>query len=82
MTCRGLAGRREDAWRRRPCFAATFSAAFGVTVKSGIVTITGRAATRAVALDLLEAVRHVEGVVGMRDRVDYPPEEAPAAAGF
>ena len=56
--------------------------AFGVTVKSGIVTITGRAATRAVALDLLEAVRHVEGVVGMRDRVDYPPEEAPAAAGI
>jgi len=55
---------------------------FGVTVKSGIVTITGRAATRAVALDLLEAVRHVEGVVGMRDRVDYPPEEAPTAAGI
>jgi CBS domain-containing protein len=44
-----------------------------VTVKSGIVTITGSVQRRADALSLLGEVRHVEGVVGVRDRLSYPP---------
>jgi CBS-domain-containing membrane protein len=47
-------------------------AAFGVTVKSGIVTITGSAGRRGVALSLLAAARHIEGVVAVRDRLTYP----------
>lgn len=45
---------------------------FEVTVKSGIVTISGQAENHAVALTLLGAVRHVEGVVAVRDRLSYP----------
>ena len=42
--------------------------AFEVTVTAGIVTITGRAGHHAVASQLKDAVRHAEGVVGVRDR--------------
>lgn len=45
---------------------------FEITVKSGIVTITGRVDSGAVALSLLGAVRDVEGVVAVRDRLSYP----------
>lgn len=45
---------------------------FEVTVKSGIVTISGQAENHAVALTLLGAVRHTEGVVAVRDRLSYP----------
>jgi len=44
-----------------------------VSVKSGIVTITGSVERRADALGLLGEIRHVEGVVGVRDRLSYPP---------
>ena len=43
---------------------------------SGIVTITGRLERRAVARDLISAIQHVIGVVGVRDRVAYPPGDA------
>jgi CBS-domain-containing membrane protein len=46
--------------------------AFEVTVKSGIVTMSGQAESRTVALNLLSAVLHVEGVVAVRDRLGYP----------
>jgi CBS domain-containing protein len=52
--------------------------AFGVTVKSGIVTITGSVGRRAVALSLLGAARYIEGVVAVRDRLAYPAERAEA----
>ncbi len=42
-----------------------------VTVASGIVTITGEAENQDLALHLLETVQHVEGVVDVRDRLDY-----------
>jgi len=45
---------------------------FDVTVRSGIVTITGQVESAAVALSLLGAVRGVEGVVAVRDRLSYP----------
>ena len=44
-----------------------------VTVRSGIVTVTGSVADRAGALGLLGVIRHAEGVVGVRDRLSYPP---------
>ena len=47
---------------------------FEVTVRSGIVTITGQTESRAVALSLLGAVRDVEGVVAVCDRLSYLPD--------
>ena len=48
---------------------------FDVQVTSGIVTITGQVETRAVAHHLLDALRHAEGVVGVRSRPRFPPSE-------
>jgi len=45
---------------------------FVVTARSGVVTATGSVAERADALSLLKAIRHVEGVVAVRDRLSYP----------
>lgn len=47
---------------------------FVVTVNSGIVTLTGPVDKRAVALSMLAAVRYLEGVVGVRDRLSYPKD--------
>jgi CBS domain-containing protein len=49
---------------------------FEVTVKSGIVTITGQVESSAVALNLLGAIRNNEGVVAVRDRLSYPGRTA------
>jgi CBS domain-containing protein len=46
---------------------------FTVAVKDGIVTIDGDPETAAVGRDIIEAARHVEGVVAVRDRLTYPP---------
>ena len=46
---------------------------FTVTVKDGIVTIEGAPETTTVGRDIIEAARHVEGVVAVRDRLAYPP---------
>jgi CBS-domain-containing membrane protein len=45
---------------------------FVVTVRSGVVTVTGSVDRRADALALLGAIRHVDGVVALRDRLSYP----------
>ncbi len=45
---------------------------FTVTVKDGIVTIKGTPETSLVGLDIIDAVRHMEGVVAVRDRLSYP----------
>lgn len=50
--------------------------AFEVTVKSGIVTMSGQAESRVVALNLLSAVLCVEGVVAVRDHLSYPAARA------
>jgi len=55
--------------------------AFEVTVSSGIVTVSGQADSHAVALQLADALRHVEGVVDIRDRISFPREQ-PKAARF
>ena len=45
-----------------------------VTVKSGIVTLTGPIEIPASAPYLLDDIRHVEGVVEVRDRLIYPSD--------
>ncbi len=47
---------------------------FVVTVRSGIVTVTGSMGRRADALSLLGTIRYLEGVIGVRDRLSYPAE--------
>jgi CBS domain-containing protein len=53
----------------------TDPARFTVDVKDGVVTITGEPETASVGRDMIEEIRHVEGVVTVRDRLDYPPEQ-------
>jgi CBS domain-containing protein len=48
---------------------------FTVTVKDGIVTVEGRPETAVVGHDMIEEIRHVEGVVAVRDRLAYPKDE-------
>ena len=50
-------------------------AKFTFTVKDGIVTVEGMPETVAVGHDMIEEIRHVEGVVAVRDRLSYPPDE-------
>jgi CBS-domain-containing membrane protein len=53
-------------------------ARFTITVKSGIVTLEGKPANSLAGFNLVDAVRHMEGVVTVRDRLSYPPVERPA----
>jgi CBS-domain-containing membrane protein len=48
---------------------------FVVTVRSGVVTVTGSVDRHADALALLGAIRHLEGIVAVRDRLSYPQED-------
>jgi CBS-domain-containing membrane protein len=52
--------------------------AFEVTVKDGIVTLIGRPETSDIGHDIIRRVRHVQGVVAVRDRLSYPPSERPS----
>jgi CBS domain-containing protein len=58
----------------------TDPARFTVTVKDSIVTLEGTPESAALGRDIVEKVRHVEGVVAVRDRLSYPRavREAPA----
>ena len=46
-----------------------------VTVMDGIVTLAGQPETDGTGHDIVRRVRHVPGVVAVRDRLDYPPAE-------
>jgi CBS-domain-containing membrane protein len=48
-----------------------------VTVKDGIVTLTGVPETSETGHEIVRRVRHVQGVVAVRDRLAYPPRERP-----
>ena len=48
-------------------------ASFTITVTNGIVTIQGTPETAQVGYDIISAIRHMEGVVSVRDRLHYPP---------
>jgi CBS-domain-containing membrane protein len=45
---------------------------FDITVKDGVVTLRGTPETAVTGRDIVEAVRHMEGVVAARDRLSYP----------
>lgn len=45
---------------------------FTVTVKDGIVTLEGTPETAPLGHDIVRAVRHLAGVVAVRDRLSYP----------
>ena len=51
--------------------------AFRVTVMDGIVTLSGQPETNDIGHRIIRRVRHVQGVVAVRDRLDYPPPERP-----
>jgi len=48
-----------------------------VTVMDGIVTLSGRPDTSELGHRIIQRVRHVPGVVAVRDRFDYTPPERP-----
>jgi CBS-domain-containing membrane protein len=47
---------------------------FTVVVNDGIVTISGTPKTASAGADIVDAARHVQGVVAVRDRLSYPPD--------
>ena len=51
---------------------------FSVTVKDGIVTLAGHPETSESGHEIVRRIRHLQGVVAVRDRLDYPPPERPA----
>jgi CBS domain-containing protein len=53
----------------------TDPARFTVTVHDGIVTVEGEPDTVQLGRDIVDRVRHVQGVVTVRDRLSYPPPE-------
>ena len=70
---------RPDADIRRDAeeevIAETFladSPLVSVTVHDGIVTLTGRPDTGQLARDLVAAIRQIDGVIAVRDQLDYP----------
>jgi CBS domain-containing protein len=46
-----------------------------VTVEDGIVTLSGRPLTGQIGRDVLEAVRHIEGIVAVRDQLGPADED-------
>ena len=59
----------------------TDPARFDISVKDGIVTVVGIPENASVGHDMIEEIRHVEGVVTVRDRMDYPPDAPRPMAG-
>lgn len=55
---------------------------FTITVEEGIVTIAGTPETAAVGRDIIDAARHVDGVVAVRDRLSYPSDTPYRPAAF
>lgn len=54
---------------------------YSVRVKDGIVTLEGTPETVSIGHEVLDQVRHVQGVVAVRDRLVYPLPQVPAAPG-
>ncbi|MGH3222466.1 MAG: CBS domain-containing protein [Streptosporangiaceae bacterium] len=48
---------------------------FAVTVKAGVVTMQGSPETAALGRDIVRMVRHVQGVVAVRDRLSYTADD-------
>jgi CBS domain-containing protein len=54
-------------------------ALFTVSVKDGVVTVQGDPESADLGHELADAIRHVQGVVAVRDELAYPPAEASVA---
>jgi CBS domain-containing protein len=57
---------------------------FTVGVQAGVVTLAGSPESVALGHDLVRKIRHVQGVVAVRDRLSYPdvyPDVYPVVAG-
>jgi CBS-domain-containing membrane protein len=54
---------------------------FTVTVKDGIVTVEGMPETASAGHDMIDEIRHVEGVVAVRDRLNYPSDRSVTGLG-
>lgn len=57
-------------------------ALFTATVADGVVTITGTPETVDMGHNLVTRLRHVSGVVAVRDELTYPPERLSAGLYF
>lgn len=60
----------------------TDPARFTVTVQDGVVTLMGRPETAEMGHDIVATVRHMEGVVFVRDELTYPPAAPATRRGF
>jgi CBS domain-containing protein len=54
---------------------------YSVIVKDGVVTMEGNPETAAIGRDLVSRARHVQGVVGVRDRLVYLAPPSPSRMG-
>ena len=54
-------------------------AMFAVTVADGVVTVQGAPETAELGHNLVTRIRHVQGVVAVRDKLTYPPTERSVA---
>ena len=59
----------------------TDPARFTVTVHDGIVTLEGAPGSAVLGASIVDQVRHLEGVVAVRDRFTYPSAERPEGPG-
>ena len=55
------------------CESQADAGRFDVTVADGVVTLTGRPRTCEQGHGIVRRARHIQGVVAVRDRLDYPP---------
>jgi CBS domain-containing protein len=74
----GVFGRPDEDIRREVTGQVLLSAfltdprQFDVTVRDGIVTMTGQPETAELGQRIIEAVRHLDGVVAVQDQLSYP----------
>jgi CBS domain-containing protein len=59
------------------CESPADAGRFDVAVADGVVTLTGRPRTCQQGHDIARRARHVQGVVAVRDSLDYPPPAVP-----
>lgn len=45
-----------------------------VAVKDGVVTLAGTPETEGIGREIVDQTRHIQGVVAVRDRLNYPPK--------
>jgi CBS domain-containing protein len=57
-------------------------AQFTVTIADGVVTLQGIAETTDLGHRIVQRIRHVRGVVAVRDHLAYPPPEREVAPGL